>query len=1063
MAQSIGSLANIYIRPNDNLPVYSIDIPLEHYTVSDEVKSSFDPEDKFKRQVTVVGGFLEIDNVVHKLNYRIHQSLDSFELVPITLNQTITNYDFQALRFQLPQDITIQEKCFSIQYGGGDILVDFLSSKNTIVSLNISLQNFIKDKSELTSLNFHTWGFISAPYSFEVRNPFLLRPLTENELILSLKDGGLLQLSRSKELKTFHVTIFNDTSYLDSLKLKLFRRGKFWNENLSPKAIISILPLTETYLATLSIDKILRIWNLNTRGAVLERSLSNELPDSLAKDYLDSSVANLLQKKIFGNTVYLSVSLPLSENIIILYSVTLSDDIVSLSNLENHEILPIKPDTGNLWLLQDYAFLITGATSAKFWFLWRSNSFSVIHQYDFSLDNGELSIKSALDLTTPKSSIKEDFNGKVDQIDAHYVTRIFNLYDLAIISTVYEIFERLYYVDNFVFEKELAKSSTYSLKDRIVNLLHSHLTNKDNNLYDLGSQWVKFETTCKELWDTNNESLSINLDLENNLLYVLNGLNYSIVRDATIFELILSANPITSPQNITKTSIEDLNQLSTLLSDYSSSFPQSVLSEVAEKLLTILENERNKTTLVMNELFQKYLQSYISKQQITELLSGLSSIEHVIESVEFLISYPESSYHFEEDSESSVSRRTEWGEEILFREFQSRALVHKVVFLNLILVMITVDNSNEIIVTLFEKLLKSFKHNQLVLEAMKRTSEKPPIFASIFNFLFPKPHNINGNSIASLFSRLLKEVADGSFIKATVSHLLNQNDYMLLGPELMVHLQKATPVDVFLRAMVAIDVKPEDAKEIFQRNDTLISKHTLTQHESWLLNPIERLTVLFNVSLTEYYNHLTEFFSTRKLHSIALSMALRAIESSAPGEDDHIQQWNCFTLALSVENYELAYSATQNLKPEFRRNALKQFILTLMKNGLLIKFINYDFTGSLELINEVLQEFIDTTPNLEATLKFHKLAYSWRLKVGDYRGACESLYQFIDKQRSRETRMTENESIVLVEFYLIIINLLFTFSNTDDRWILAKQKAGNKILTLPSLQEEYQDLISSIS
>lgn len=221
MAQSIGSLANIYIRPNDNLPVYSIDIPLEHYTLSDEVKSSFDPEDKFKRQVTVVGGFLEIDNVVHKLNYRIHQSLDSFELVPITLNQTITNYDFQALRFQLPQDITIQEKCFSIQYGGGEILVDFLSSKNTIISLNISLQNFIKDKSELTSLNFHTWGFISAPYSFEVRNPFLLRPLTENELILSLKDGGLLQLSRSKELKTFHVTIFNDTSYLDSLKLKL--------------------------------------------------------------------------------------------------------------------------------------------------------------------------------------------------------------------------------------------------------------------------------------------------------------------------------------------------------------------------------------------------------------------------------------------------------------------------------------------------------------------------------------------------------------------------------------------------------------------------------------------------------------------------------------------------------------------------------------------------------------------------------------------------------------------------------------------------------------------------
>ena len=58
-------------------------------------------------------------------------------------------------------------------------------------------------------------GYISVPYSFELRSsPFLLKCLDNLNLIVSLKDGGLLHFKRDEELGEINVFNFQEQGTL---------------------------------------------------------------------------------------------------------------------------------------------------------------------------------------------------------------------------------------------------------------------------------------------------------------------------------------------------------------------------------------------------------------------------------------------------------------------------------------------------------------------------------------------------------------------------------------------------------------------------------------------------------------------------------------------------------------------------------------------------------------------------------------------------------------------------------------------------------------------------------
>lgn len=198
----------------DSYRNYCVKLPLTYpsKTTTNSSSSSLSPNDEFHKQTAAISNIIKFPShsLVNAASVSVLNDLKTIVLTPLEFETNKLGFNLKNIIFDLPHPI-ISTNCFTVQYHENDnIIIDFIDESYLCITLKISVDNFVRNQ-RLPLDKFETWGQISVPYSFELRSsPFYLTHLDDLNLIVSLKDGGLLHFKRQEVLGSLQLIIFKN-------------------------------------------------------------------------------------------------------------------------------------------------------------------------------------------------------------------------------------------------------------------------------------------------------------------------------------------------------------------------------------------------------------------------------------------------------------------------------------------------------------------------------------------------------------------------------------------------------------------------------------------------------------------------------------------------------------------------------------------------------------------------------------------------------------------------------------------------------------------------------------
>ncbi|OBA22927.1 hypothetical protein METBIDRAFT_37079 [Metschnikowia bicuspidata var. bicuspidata NRRL YB-4993] len=235
------------------------------------------------------------------------------------------------------------------------------------------------------------------------------------------------------------------------------------------------------------------------------------------------------------------------------------------------------------------------------------------------------------------------------------------------------------------------------------------------------------------------------------------------------------------------------------------------------------------------------------------------------------------------------------------------------------------------------------------------------------------------------------------------------------------------------------------------------------------------------------------FGADQKQHLLELALdlettAIQILQSSNDSQGlvnlTSVYLRNHFSIAIDIGDFDKASVSLSKLKSLSSRNDFKNLFTKLIKA--LIKQNEYRqlfasgssriYAENYLLVDSILLELANEDLVLSNALKSYELLYSWRLlgpspmivgktSLVDKRGAAEALYIFITRFRNEKDNLSSDSAqsenfqqfkLKILELYKIIVTILKTFSQEEDKWIRKRGgKKSSSVLTLTELDIEH--------
>ncbi|CDK24948.1 unnamed protein product [Kuraishia capsulata CBS 1993] len=1075
---------------------------------------------RFESGLTSYGKILDIKSecIFQQLSLRVLRDQKTIVFTPLALSNNF-GYKYQTLSFKFPGKI--QNRCVTISesFEAKDltVTVDVLLTNNVLVTLLLRPQFFIQDEFDVTTSSFYQWCGYSQPYSFDLRPPLFSYSSSSQTVVFVLKDGGILRLDRDDALSTTQlVQPFSDTSYLKALKSKWFGKSTISLpenvdpshtaiENVSTASQISCL-VHDDFMITLSIDKILRVWSLHSNSVLIEKSLNDELSQDLWGLHLNVSPSDLVTLLPNAEDGYnIALYLPLAQQgLFKVYSLNLQRDNLT-SRVVGAEVGPLLMDTNlesanltssDTWLFHSSQVVKTSLSGQKLrvFVAWVFNNSRLIQVFDVNLKVSSIlsyevaSNDNIEDLLDTHESFETE-----EAIDSFYSRKLRVKFDQNILTTVIPVFEQRHNLDlleNGQTSVELSSSSD-SLSISLIRLIKRSVVKDQNALYlsNLKSQWRRFYSICTELSKKTQQVVVFSMNTGGKFGLLMKSQDYSVIKSAMCFEIMKYSNKIVLrdlPGGVTSQAVEEMVRL---LHAFGSSFSSDTLKAVKLGLMNDYTSEASTSWEErMNSIFESSMSAHVTQEVGNALLEGLGKVDNVLQVIEYITTAPQ--VHLGGFRPIKNTPIGEYGISTLVASVETQIELQSELIFQLLLIVLSVD-VNDAMVKIYSKLLKFYAKCHLALATLrlgfKENGEleeddvlKPSqlMFTAIIKRL-----NDDGVLVTSSKMNKVTEyfvdfvIYQEEYAFAAVSWLLKANQAGVILNDFVQFLPKESPVSALLEGLIYMEVgEGTKAFEVLRKNSSSIAKYSTTILETRSLEPIQNLSkfkLLGVGSETLYFINLANLFDENGLTNIALKLSLSSI--TCPHTDDelikygHNQQWQFFKLSLKTTEFQMAYHAILNINRKYRSECLQMFILKLFETdqaNLLTSFSNAD---DIDTVHKIIYDLAESSPVLES-LKYYKVCYSWRVNYGDYRGACESLYRFISRIQDRRsnavsTQKLSKNNIILAELYLIIMNLLCTLSEEDDRWILSfALKAGepNRLKSLAELKTEYKAVLRSM-
>lgn len=610
---------------------------------------------------------------------RILQQSHVLELDPVDLNST-SLVRFRKIRIHSPARLF--DNCITISEDKSTdrIVVDFITETSYLYTISFSFLEFIDNSSqslsdEGNSLNEHNsadWRSIKYPYSFDLKKPQLMYAVSANVLVAGTTDGTLLKMERQTPLSEITTYIFNDPSNTSGLA-RILPWGQNdrvpGNSGISLRTVVSMTAIPyANLLVTVSINRILRIWSLETMSLLEERELTSlqDLPQQ-QKILIGPEPMNLLNvpawtsKYIATKSTYLASFLPSGDGFFKIWQLNLDPSstgqmLVDLG--DEFSVEPKIPDNFSTWLVNDFHIIDNSETKndISLSVMWKSNTSSAMYQISLPSDNQDLMWHVACDAEEVDLHYANSGDLQEDKTQ-YYLGKIFgpNGYARETIETALPIYGSHYAIQ--LYTPDQANGEILPLQDRVcqtvgtaVTLGYSRNNTPDYNSYkaDLSQEWARFDRLCSELQRQGNEVLSLKWDPVLESFWIVKASFASVVRPALPIEMLYFNRSACADQRIL-----------TIVADMASGIKSSHADRVLGLMDTLYTFRRNLSHIHYNEIVSSLIEDYNQKPnfataermhhlfdfhldgQVSEAANGvlnnsLQGIENVDELIEFI-------------------------------------------------------------------------------------------------------------------------------------------------------------------------------------------------------------------------------------------------------------------------------------------------------------------------------------------------------------------------------------------------------------------------------------------
>lgn len=684
----------------DMLPLQSVALPLK-YPTKLNVKSA---NDEFNSKLSSIGGVIKVgeDNstYIDYITYELLNDLRNVCLTPVNIKANNLDLKCQRLEIVLPHSI-ISNKCFSIYLKYSDnedpiLVIDIIDENYLFITLKIQLADFIEDKLSLTLDNFHNWGHISVPYSFELRSqPFLLKSVDDLNLIVSLKDGGLLHFQRANVLQDFDVYNFSNSSNLLSINIfsGLFKRDKQKADislnGISSRCLVDLI-VVDNFLITLCVSKLIQVWDLKTHQYVMnpiDLSTNDQESPSLWLTSVPTKYFQLIKSLLGKNylalhTTFNSEAKEESEEFsgvkFSIWEFILSSSAPKLVPVENLSFSPSLPEIQKslltnvpsdkflnlLWYVQDFEVMLE-SSSFTLNILWKSNTSSVLDTYSLSLESGTISsvAKGQLDIKpllseSPLNHDTEYFSNKVLNSGR---------YDYLIISTSLNILREYVGLPPFNPNKKLKESVIETIKST------SKISEQDQR-----SSWLKLSALCEELRRSGEETISF-VSINKNAIFTLQNNGMGLVRPSHYYETFLNTSNDASEGKLASI----LRRLFATIS-----------GKTFNKIYQVIIKEAKLTEESCSSLFDDFFKDKLSNSEIQDIINQLGSIPDILNVINSLVDGELSSPIKELSDSSEIATYLKLATIESFKNIKAK---HESILLSLIILFLICEANNELL------------------------------------------------------------------------------------------------------------------------------------------------------------------------------------------------------------------------------------------------------------------------------------------------------------------------------------------------------------------------------
>lgn len=560
---------------------------------------------------------------------------------------SISNHHEQQLTY--PRKIRIfypyriVPHCITLTEHEDHVVLDVICGTRYLYTVQLPMSAFFASTLNLTDANAKSWRVVHSPYAFDLRQPLMMHAVSSSVLVVSLKDGGLLRLTRHAPLESIDTAEFSDERNLLSKFLPWGGDKVPGKPGYSSRAIISMDhhsglwgARSKGLLAAITVNKKLRLWSIDGLDLVHEDDIVGDEQTEIG--FFDPTPQKLISfardTDANSKSKFVLILLPSGNPRFKLW------EFVDLLEPRG-SFTANMPDDGAVWFIADFLAGVNTKRNLDMLISWKCGNNSCLMEMRCPADKTDDTKWFLVEDSETQRKARRSYED--ESLPDYWLARLFGPtgYSRGSIFAALSIYVKKMSIGQSIIDPKLH----LSLEEQVTRTVGAPVSapslaegsvswdaSKDF-LSEIQKQWVKFENLCAEIDSDGKELLALSWTAANEKL-VIRSQFMSVVRELQPAEsLMLNGNSYGLYDTRGKVCHEPL-YIVKLARDFRESFDSSI----QKKLFLTLKNdsERAKMYLTLDRMSQMYhdlMAPHETVASVAELCTGLRQISGANEAV----------------------------------------------------------------------------------------------------------------------------------------------------------------------------------------------------------------------------------------------------------------------------------------------------------------------------------------------------------------------------------------------------------------------------------------------